>query len=180
MENFNLIASTGRDFEQQAKAELWFNLISLGDDSPIIFKSEISGLILAYTSLPPKKVIHFLQDVMMSKDPHYTQFIHKLYPLDKVVPSEIGAIKQASLELINSHPYCQPDTEFRITIRKRRTELETQDIISAVADGIKYKVNLQNYDWNLQIEIIGGYTGIGIIKETDVFRPIRRRKRLKN
>lgn len=179
MDNFNLIVSTGRNFEQQAKSELWFNLLSIGDDSPIIFKSEISGIILAYTKLEPRNLIYYLQDVMTHKDINYTQFIHKIYPLDQVVETDLEKIKLTTLDLIAHHPYCKPGTSFRITIRKRKTELNTNEIINAIADNLDFTVNLQEFDWNIQIEIIGNYTGIAILKKKDVFRPIRKRKTLK-
>ena len=171
MDNFNMVVSTGKNFETQAKAELWFNLLSIGDENPIIFSSNISGLVLAYTNKNPRDLIYFLRDVMENKDPNYTQNIHKIYPVDRVVLTEIDLIKEATLDLVKTHPYCKPNTEFRISIRKRNTDLETKEIIAVIADNLDFPVNLKKFDWNIQIEIIGNYTGIGILRESDIFRP---------
>ncbi len=179
IDNFNLIVSTGKDFENQAKAELWFNLLSIGDDSPIIFNSEISGLVLASTSAEPRELIRFLNETINTKDIYYSQYIHKVFPLDMVVPTDLEEIKKGVVKLVETHPYCQPSSQYRITIRKRRTDLKTQDIITAIASNVDFKVNLQQYDWIIQIEIIGANTGIGILKDNDIFRPIHIRKELK-
>ena len=178
MENFNLIVSTGREFETQAKSELWFNLLSIGDESPIIFSSEISGLVLGYTNKNPRELVYYLRNVMENLDLNYTQTIKKIYPVDQVVLTDLDLIKKKSLELIKNHPYCKEGTEFRISIRKRKTELETNEIINAIADNVKYPVNLQEFDWKLQLEIIGNYTGIGILKKKDIFSPVSKRREL--
>lgn len=178
IDKFNLIVSTGTDFEIQAESELWFNLLSVGDKSPIIFKSEISGIILAYSSIDPKILINYLHDILVYKNPNYCQFIQKIIPIHEVTTSEVNSIRESSLKLIKNHPYCIPNSEYRITIRKRRTKLESKELIDAIADSLKFKVNLQNYNWRLQIEIIGNYTGLAILRDSDVLRPNHLRKKL--
>lgn len=175
MTDFNLIVSTGRDFEAQAQNELWFNLLAIGDENPIIFNaSGIQGLILAKTKLPPRALIRHMRSCLLTKDSEYCQFIQKIYPIDIVVPTELDRIKVIALELISSHPVCQdPDSTYRISIRKRSTSLKTQDIIAAIADTVHHKVSLQNFVWSLQIEIIGNDTGLAILQAGDIFQPLR-------
>ena len=177
MQNFNLVVSTARDFETQAETELWFNLIALGDPSPIIYQSGLQGLILAYTSLPPRKVIYYLQEILATKDPDYIQFIQKIYPVDSVVTTELPMIVEATKTLVAENPVCQiPDSKFRITIRKRNSPLTTNEIISVIAHEIPHPVDLKNFEWNLQLEIIGNTTGIAILVPGDILSPLQEGK----
>ncbi|MHA1584196.1 MAG: THUMP domain-containing protein [Promethearchaeota archaeon] len=173
MKDFNLIISTGRDFEKQAETEVWFNLMALGDDKPLFYKSGASGLFLVKTQIEPLKLINYLRNIMQKKDPNYIQFIQKIYPITKVVPTNTEEIATAVLDLVKIHPYCQdPSSKFRISIRKRLKKVNTQDIINAIANKLNFGVSLKEYDWMIQIEVIGEMTGIAIIKDEDIFKPI--------
>jgi len=177
MQNFNLVVSTARDFETQAETELWFNLTALGDPSPIIYQSGLQGLILAHTSLPPRKIIYYIQEILATKDPNYIQFIQKIYPVDSVVATELPMIIEATKILLAKNPICQvPDSKFRITIRKRNSPLTTNEIISAVAHEIPHPVDLKGYEWNLQFEIIGNTTGIAVLLPGDILSPLQEDK----
>jgi tRNA acetyltransferase TAN1 len=173
MRDFNLLVSTSRDYEMHAESELWFHLLILGDEAPIISKVGIPGLLIAKTHVDPRVVIKHFHSIIQTTDPNYIQFIQKIYPIDRVVISELDVIKAAALDLIKTHPLCQKsDSLYRITIRKRNTSLKTDDIIPFIAQDINYQVDLKNFDWNLEIEIIGDFTGIAIITEDDIFKPI--------
>jgi tRNA acetyltransferase TAN1 len=174
IKQFNLVVSTGRDFETQAENELWFNLMALGDESPLIYNSGIQGLVLAKTTLPPRKLINYLNEIHRNKDKNYAQFLHKIYPVDAVVPTELEQMRIKAIELVKQSQLSQnPDSRFRITIRKRVCSLRTNEIIPAIADSIPNKVSLQDYDWNLQLEIIGDSTGMSILGPDDVFAPLQ-------
>ena len=179
MLDYNLLISTARDFEGQAECELWFLLVAFGDETPIISKVGISGLLVARTHSDPRGFIDFLRKIMTEKDTNYFQFVQKIYPIDKTVASDIPSIKEMALELIKTHPLCRnPESTYRITIRKRNTPLKTEDIITEIAAVIPYKVDLKQYNWNLEIEIIGDYTGLAIITEENIFKPISEQRTL--
>lgn len=169
--SFNLLLSTARDYEIHAESEIWFHLMMLGDESPIISKLGIPGLLSIKTHINARKIIQHLQDIIKT-DSKYIQFIQKLYPIDEVVASDLEIIKITALKLIQEHPLCKPSSSFRITIRKRNTPLKTDDIIQTITSDLHYKVDLKQYDWNLQIEIIGDKTGIAIITDNEIFRPL--------
>ena len=57
MKNFNLLVSTSRYNETEAKSELWFILLMCGDAYPVISGIQFPGLIVGFTNLDPKKVI---------------------------------------------------------------------------------------------------------------------------
>jgi len=57
---------------------------------------------------------------------------------------------------------------FRVTVEKRFTETPTLEIIEAAAANIERKVDLDKPDKILLIEVIGGSTGISVIKPDDI------------
>jgi len=179
MKNFNLMVSTGRNFEDQAEYELWFNLLALGDESPIIFRSGNQGLILAKTTINPRDLIQYLREISQNKDKNYIQFIHKLTPIDIVVPSDLDSLKDGVLKLIENHPLTQdPKAKYRISVKKRQSSLQTAEIIDSIASTLQNDVSLKEYDWNVQVEVIGDSTGIALLRKSDIFKPISERRDL--
>jgi tRNA(Ser,Leu) C12 N-acetylase TAN1 len=159
--------------EIHAECELWFNLMTLGDESSIISKTGISGLLWAKSSVDPRTLIKSLK-TKSHQDPHFVQFITKLYPIDLVCTSELDLIREFALSLVQSHPYTQdPASKYRITVRKRNTYLKTDEIIPLLADHISHPVSLKEFDWNLQIEIVANLTGISILKADEFFAPLQ-------
>jgi len=53
-------------------------------------------------------------------------------------------------------------------VNKRATNLSSKEIIEEVAKLVDRKVDLENPDKIIQIEIIGDYTGISIIKPDQI------------
>ena len=179
MKNFNLIVATGRDFEEQAELELWFNLLALGDESPIIFRSGNQGLILAKTTINPKDLIQNFREITQKKDKNYVQFIHKITPIHIVVPSNLDSLKEGVLKLIENHPLNQDSkAKYRISVKKRQSTLTTSDIIDTIASTIQNDVSLKDFDWNVQVEVIGDSTGISILRKSDIFKPISEKRNL--
>ncbi len=50
----------------------------------------------------------------------------------------------------------------------RHLEPETQEEITKIANKIKNKVSLENPDKIIQIEILGGITGMAVLKKSDI------------
>lgn len=179
LSDFNLVVSTARDYEQQCECEIWFNLMALGDSTPIITRPGIPGLLLVKTNVNPRKFVQYLRDIITNKDVNYIQFISKMYPVDIVVETDVDTIAQAAVSLVDNNQMAQDkNSKYRITIRKRQCEYSTDEIIKTVASLIHNPVSLKEYDWNLEIEIINKYAGIAIITDEDIFAPIQEKRLL--
>ena len=57
---------------------------------------------------------------------------------------------------------------YRITIEKRHTDIDSRELIVRIASQIKNKVCLDNPKWIILIEIIGEKAGISIIRPNDI------------
>jgi tRNA acetyltransferase TAN1 len=71
------------------------------------------------------------------------------------------------------------DTDtYRITIEKRGNEIPSKELIGSIAGIIPNKVSLESYDWNVMIQIIGGITGVSILKEEDIVSTLKLKRDL--
>ena len=57
---------------------------------------------------------------------------------------------------------------YRISVEKRNSNISSQEIITKIAQKIKNKVDLENPDKIIQIEILGGKSGVSILRRDDI------------
>ncbi len=169
LSDFNLLASTMRGNERQMCYELAFLLKASGDLEARVDKTGIRGLVVAKTCLDPVEAITQFKTLLVEK-PYEFRYSLRIIPIQKVVHTDLEEIKTAALELAAS----MGDAEtFRITVEKRFTSIHGHDLIEAVAGNIKNTVNLQNPDKVLLLEVLGGYTGISLIKPSDIISVLK-------
>jgi len=170
--NFNLIISCARGLESDACSEMWFLLGEIGDRDPKVEKSEISGLIVAETSLDPFQAVHKLRE-MLKSSPEEFRYTLKVVPVETVVPARIELIEKAAAEL--SGKIGENET-FRVTVEKRHTGLSTREIIEAVAKHIDRKVSLEKPDKIILIEVMGRVCGVSVIKPDDILSVVKEKQ----
>ena len=136
----------------------------LGDDSAVASKTGVRGLIAAKTSLEPREVISKFRSILGER-PYEFRYALRIIPVEKVVRTDLEEIKSASATIAAG---IGENETFRVTVEKRLTSLHAQDFIEAVATGIERKVNLSNPDRILLVEVVGGWTGLSLLKPNDV------------
>lgn len=167
--DFNLLATTSRGNEDETCSELWYLLDEIGDSAPTIDKTGVSGLVAAKTAFNPFKVIEKLRNVLHERSYEF-RYTLRIIPIEKVVCTDLGEIQHAAAEL--SSKIGENET-FRVTVEKRFTATPSRSIIEAAAANIERKVNLNNPNKILLIEVIGGLTGISVIKPDDILSVIK-------
>jgi tRNA acetyltransferase TAN1 len=85
--------------------------------------------------------------------------------MEKVVRTDLGEIQRVATELGSK---IGENETFRVTVEKRFTETPVREIIEAAAANIERKVDLNKPDKILLIEVIGGLTGLSVIKPNDI------------
>jgi tRNA acetyltransferase TAN1 len=169
MVDFNLLASTMRGNERQMCYELKFLLKTIGDTEAKVDKAGIRGLIVAKTTLDPVEVVDKLKALLVEK-PYEFRFSLRIIPIQKVVHTDLEEVKTAALELATKMGEAQT---FRVTIEKRFTSIHSHDLIEVIASNIKNKVNLGNPDWVVLVQVLGGYTGLSLLKPSDVLSVLK-------
>jgi len=168
VKNFNLLVSSSRYNETNAKAELWFTLLMCGDKYPIISDLEFSGLITALTSLNAKDVIQKIKNIL-NDDPNFFQYILKIIPIDFVCETKVTVIKEIVQQ--NYYNFIDKNESFRISLKRRNHEsINRNNFIDIIAEKINNKVDLENPDKIIRIEILGNSCGITFLKPSDILK----------
>jgi len=166
LKNFNLLVSTSRFNEINAKAELWFTLLICGDDYPIISRLNFPGLVTGLTNLSIKEVVLKIKKIL-EKDPYFFQYILKIIPIDFVCETNSQVINQ--LVELHYRDYLNDTDSYKITLKRRKHEqIERVNFIQKLAKSIPNKVDLENPDKFIRIEILGNICGISFLSKEDI------------
>ena len=163
---FNLLVACPRERERAARSEIQYFIGDLLEDSELkVSKTHISGLLTCKTSLDPFEVVQKLREFAL-ENPYQFRFAIRFTPIEQCVESNLESIKEATLNLLEK---IGEDESFRVTVRRRHTDLENMEVVIAVASVIQRTVNLDDPDKIVLVEIVGDVTGISVLDdETDI------------
>lgn len=163
---FNLLVACPRDRERAAKSEIMYFVGDLLEDSELkVSRTHISGLLTCRTSLDPFEVVQKLREFAI-ENPYQFRFAIRFTPIEYCMESNIESIKETAQNLVGK---IGEDETFRVTVRRRHTDLENMEVVVAVASEINRKVNLDNPDKIVLVEIVADVTGMSVLnEETDV------------
>ena len=164
LRDFNLLATTSRGNEENACSELWYLLGEVGDSAATVDKTGVAGLIAAKTAFNPFEIIGKLRKILHER-PYEFRYTLRVIPIEKVVRTDLGVIQRVATELASK---IGENETFRVTVEKRFTQLSTKDIVEATAANIERNVDLNKPDKILLVEVIGGFTGMSVIKPEDI------------
>jgi tRNA acetyltransferase TAN1 len=168
--DFNLLATTSRGNERPMCNELLYLLKEeLGDEQAETSKTKIRGLIVGKTTLDPNTMIEKLRAILKER-PYEFRYALRILPIERVVSTDLEEIKRVTQEL--AARITEQET-YRVTVEKRFTTLHSKDIIEAAATDIKRKANLEKPDRILLIEVLGGLTGISLLKPSDILAVVK-------
>jgi len=157
--DFNILATSEINSQSEACSELWMLLRAMGDETPAVDRSPVRGLITARTKLDLVEAIQSLREEL-HRSPNSFRVLLRVMPIEAVVRTEIGVIAKAAQGLASK---IREGESFRVTLEKRRTGLRSREVIDAVAEGIERRVDLEEPDWVILVEIVGNYTGVSVV-----------------
>ena len=160
----NLIITCARHLEPEAQEEITRVLGELGDSEPKITITSMSGILTAKTNLDPVKVVKKIHELIID-EPWSIRYCLRIIPIQRVSDTKIEEIEEVILELGESIP---KEDSYRISIEKRNSDISSQELITKIAEKIKNKVSLEDPDKIVLIEILGGKTGISILRKSDI------------
>jgi len=169
LRDFNLLITTTRGNEADACSEIWYLLGETGDSAAKVDKTGVSGLIAAKTCFPPLETIRKLREIMKER-PYEFRYSLRIIPIQKVVRTDLGEIERVVTQLSKE---IKENETFRITIEKRFTHISSRDIIEVAAANIERKVDLNKPDKIVLIEVVGGLTGISVVKPSNIISTVK-------
>jgi len=166
MYDFNLLISCSWGLYGRAKKEIVRILEILGDEGPFVKRTIAEGIMGVRTRLDSREVIRGLRR-LFDEDPSILQYTLKWVPVDLWTLSDLDSMKEGVRKLRNS--ICVGE-RWRMTVEKRRYDQHHKiEIIRTLADLINEKVDLENPDKILRVDIIGRYAGISVLTPQEVF-----------
>jgi len=169
LRDFNLLATTSRGNENKERSELQYLLGEVGDSEATVDKTGIVGLVAAKTCLNPFEVIDKFRAILRVRSYEF-RYTLRVIPIEAVVPTDLAEIQKMTIWF--GSKIGQSET-FRVTVEKRFTGIPSRDIIEAAAENIKRKVDLTKPSKILLIEVIGGLTGISVIKPSNILSVVK-------
>ena len=160
----NLIITCARHLEEDTEEELRDILDELGDSEIEVSISDMSGILTVQTKLDPIEVVKKMKEILLDQ-PWSIRYCLRIIPIQKVIETKIEVIEMAISNISNQ---ILDGETYRILIEKRNSEISSKEIITKIAHEIKNKVSLDFPDKIILIEILGGMTGISILKEVDI------------
>jgi len=141
-----------------------------GDTYPIISKLTFPGLITALTEIDAKIAIRKIRKIL-KENPNFFQYILKIIPIDFVCETNTKILAN----LIQDHhkTFINENDSFKIVLKRRKHEkIERNDLIERIAVGIHNKVDLENPDKVIRIEILGNFSGVTFLQEEDIIQKV--------
>ena len=160
----NLIITCARHLEEETEEELRDILDELGDSEIEVSISDMSGILTAQTKLDPIEVVKKMKEMLLDQ-PWSIRYCLRIIPIQKVIETKIEVIEMAISNISNQ---ILDGETYRILIEKRNSDISSKEIITKIAHEIKNKVSLDFPDKIILIEILGGMTGISILKDADI------------
>jgi len=160
----NLIVTCARHLEEETEEELRDILDELGDSEIEVSISDMSGILTAQTKLEPIKVVKKMKEILLDQ-PWSIRYCLRIIPIQSVIETKIEVIERAISNISNQ---ILDGETYRILIEKRNSDISSKEIITKIAHEIKNKVSLDFPDKIILIEVLGGMTGISILKEEDI------------
>ena len=107
----------------------------------------------------------------MKKNPRFFQYILKIIPIDFVCETNTKILSN----LIQDHykTFIQEKDSFKIVLKRRKHEkIERNTLIERIALGIHNKVDLENPDKVIRIEIFGNFSGVSFLEKKDIIHKV--------
>lgn len=167
--------TTYRYKEEDAIQEAMSLFNRLGDRNCKYFISEVSGIILGYTTLNQFEIFPIFKKILID-EPWEFRYILRVIPIEYCIQTDLIMIKNQVEKLVEKK--ISPNESYRVTIEKRHTNLRRKEIIDITTENLTQSVNLDHPEWIIMIQIIGKYTGISVLRPDQIFNSILEKRNI--
>lgn len=152
----------------QTRTEVIQILNQMGDPDPVVKRTTVLGIALVHSSLDNRAVIRQCKTLRQERGPDCFRFAIKWIPIDYWCITDLDAMKR----VIDRHvaDYVKPDQTWGMVVKKHRFQQHhCIDIIRHLARDMQRRVNLNEPDWLVRVDILGRETAIAFLKPDEIF-----------
>jgi len=160
VKDFNLLAATYRKHENDCISELWYFARKIGDKRLEAGRTGLPSLVVAKTSLDPVEFSMAARSAIL-ENPWVFRYLLKLTPIQRNTEADLDSIVKTALELAGEG--LRPGETYKVEARVRLNTMSRDEIIEAVASRIDNRVDLENPDKVVLVEVIGEKAGVSVI-----------------
>ncbi len=160
VKDFNLLAATYRKRENDCISELWYFARKIGDKRLEAGRTGLPSLVVAKTSLDPVEFSMAARSAIL-ENPWVFRYLLKLTPIQRNTEADLDSIVKTALELAGEG--LRPGETYKVEARVRLNTMSRDEIIEAVASRIDNRVDLENPDKVVLVEVIGEKAGVSVI-----------------
>jgi tRNA acetyltransferase TAN1 len=151
----------------RAKREVLRILKGLGATEPWVVKSDVRGIAIVHSGLDNREVIRCCRTLRQERSQAF-QFAIKWVPVDHWCATSLEAIKTLIDKVLA--PQIGAGQSWAMKVCKRRwQQYHTSEIVEHLAAGIDRKVDLDNPDWLLWVDILGRDTALTLLRPGEIF-----------
>lgn len=154
--------------ERDGMSELWHVMVKYYQIAPIeTFELPIRGLFLFAFSQDLDEILQKLRTAIIDKKFKF-KICKKFTPLEKTMKSNLNEMMTILPDYLKKIP---SNAKWRIIIHRRHSSIERQEIITSIAshpNAPKGKVDLDNAEWDIIVEIFGEWLGLGVFPSNSV------------
>jgi tRNA(Ser,Leu) C12 N-acetylase TAN1 len=102
---------------------------------------------------------------IVKRMPWIVKDLLKIHAIDLVVESTLEAIRAGSKKLAKK---MTKSATFRVNLNRRDTDLDRDELLHEIAIQFPGKVDLEDYDWVVAVEMLGPVTGLALLREEEI------------
>ena len=161
----NVIVTCPRRFEEEAGAEA----VRMLEKAGIGARAEPSGMpgiLVLHADSDPVGAVAAMAGAV-ADEPWSARYVQRAIPVQACVPAREDQIVGAAVRLAGA---IKDGAAYRVTVKKRRTQLSARSIIAGIAGALDGKVSLESPERVVLVEILGAEAGVSVIRPGDVLR----------
>lgn len=168
----NLIVTSARHLEPDARGEIVSLLKGFGDEGCSAAITRVSGVLTASTSLDPVEAVRMARAKLLD-EPWSMRYCLRIIPVQEIAEAEVGSIVEAAGRLAGN---LKEGETYRISIKNRDGAVPRDGLITSIAATFKNEVSLEYPDKVILVEVLGTKAGVSIIRPDDILSAQRARR----
>lgn len=149
-----------------ARREILRILKHLGDEHARVERTDVGGIALVHTGLDNREVVRRCRELFRAA-PTF-EYAIKWVPVDYWCDTDLDAMKKLFEERIRGQ--IGENETWGMKVEKHRWQKHhTADIVACLAPAIDRRVNLDNPDKLVRVDVVGRQTAISVLRPGDTF-----------
>lgn len=149
-----------------AKREILKTLARFGDEHAQVERTSVSGIALAHTALDPREVVRRCRELFRQE--FVFEDAIKWVPVDYWCDTDVEAMRKLLEDKVRDQ--IAENETWGMKVKKRRWQrYHTLDLVLQLAQVIDRKVDLNDPDKLVRVDVVGKQTAVSVLRPGEIF-----------